>query len=37
MAFGLLFFFFPEKIDSVIGFLGTIILSHGAAGWMACL
>lgn len=33
MAFGLLFFFFPpEKIDSVIGFLSTIILFHEVPG-----
>lgn len=32
MAFGLLFFFFLEKIDSVIGFLSTIILLHEAPG-----
>lgn len=37
MAFGLFFFFFSEKIDSIIGFLSTIILFHGAAGRMACL
>lgn len=37
MAFGLLFFFSPEKIDSVIGFLSTIILFHEVPGSMACL